>query len=71
MLSFDKLLIKCEIFKEIESEMVKLLEVLYRHTARHLFRSSHLTSIIFVYQHGGQLWPFQREISCLSEKKIS
>ena len=42
MLFLDKLRVKCESFRETESEMVKLLEVLDKHTARHLFRSSHL-----------------------------
>ena len=34
-------------FREIESEMVKLLEVLDRHIARHLFRSSDLIITCF------------------------
>ena len=42
MLFLDKLRVKCESFRGIESEMVKLFEVLVRHTACHLFRSSHL-----------------------------
>ena len=46
MLLLDKLRVKCESFMEIESEMVKLLGVLDWHTARHLFRSRHLKSIL-------------------------
>ena len=38
----DKLRVKCERFREIESEMVKLVEVLDRHTVGHLFRLRHL-----------------------------
>ena len=48
VLFLDKLRVKCESFREIESELVKLLEVLDRHTARHLFRSSHLKGKLLV-----------------------
>ncbi len=40
LLFLDKLRIKCESLRKIESEMVKLLEFLDRRTTRHLFRSS-------------------------------
>ena len=60
MLFLDKLRVKCESLREIESELVKLLEVLGRHTARHLFRSSHLnpiqTGLFGPSLTGGGLW---------------
>ena len=42
ILFLDTFRIKSERFREIKSEMVKLLGFLDRHKARHLFRSSHL-----------------------------
>ena len=42
VLFLDQFQVKCERFREIESEVVNLLEFLDSHTARHLFRSSQI-----------------------------